>query len=98
MRVLVDANVLLEVLTDDPQWFDWSSRQLDACAAEAEGSIRSWRPLVLPLAYPGHKGEGEGEGGVRTGFAFSHARRAHPFGGKPEVGVVRDPVYPGAKP
>lgn len=35
-RVLVDANVLLDVLTDDPQWYDWSARQLDACAAEAE--------------------------------------------------------------
>ncbi len=35
-RVLVDANVLLDVLTDDPQWYDWSAGQLDACAAEAE--------------------------------------------------------------
>ena len=35
-RVLVDANVLLDVLTDDPQWYGWSAAQLDACAAEAE--------------------------------------------------------------
>lgn len=35
-RVLVDANVLLDVLTDDPEWYAWSSAQLDACAAEAE--------------------------------------------------------------
>lgn len=35
-RVLVDANVLLDVLTDDPQWHDWSAMQLDACAASAE--------------------------------------------------------------
>jgi len=35
-RVLVDANVLLDVLTADAQWFDWSAAQLDACAADAE--------------------------------------------------------------
>jgi len=27
--VLVDSNVLLDVLTDDPQWADWSSEQLE---------------------------------------------------------------------
>lgn len=35
-RVLVDANVLLDVLTDDAQWVDWSAAQLDACAKHAE--------------------------------------------------------------
>ena len=35
-RVLVDANVLLDVLTDDPQWYGWSAGQLDAWAANAE--------------------------------------------------------------
>ena len=35
-RVLVDANVLLDVLTDDPHWYEWSAAQLDACAAKAE--------------------------------------------------------------
>lgn len=42
-RVLVDANVLLDVLTDDAQWFDWSAAQLDACAAHAELCIN---PIV----------------------------------------------------
>ncbi len=35
-RVLVDANVLLDVLTDDPQWGAWSSEKLDDCAGESE--------------------------------------------------------------
>ena len=35
-RVLVDANVLLDVLTDDPRWYGWSAAQLDACAAASE--------------------------------------------------------------
>ena len=35
-RVLVDANVLLDVLTDDPDWYAWSATQLDACASRAD--------------------------------------------------------------
>ncbi len=35
-RVLVDANVLLDVLTEDPQWYAWSAQQLDTCAAQAK--------------------------------------------------------------
>jgi len=35
-RVLVDANVLLDVLTNDPHWYEWSAAQLDACSAKAE--------------------------------------------------------------
>jgi predicted nucleic acid-binding protein len=35
-RVLVDANVLLDVLTDDPTWYAWSAERLDACAAAGD--------------------------------------------------------------
>ncbi|MBW6454903.1 MAG: type II toxin-antitoxin system VapC family toxin [Trueperaceae bacterium] len=42
-RVLVDANVLLDVLTDDPKWYAWSAERLDACAAKAELCIN---PIV----------------------------------------------------
>lgn len=35
-RVLVDANVLLDVLTDDARWGAWSAERLDACAAQGE--------------------------------------------------------------
>ena len=30
--VLVDSNVLLDVLGEDPQWFEWSSHALARCA------------------------------------------------------------------
>lgn len=30
--ILVDTNVLLDVVTDDPQWAEWSQYQLDAAA------------------------------------------------------------------
>ena len=29
---LIDTNVLLDLVTDDPTWVDWSIRQLDAAA------------------------------------------------------------------
>ena len=29
-RTIVDSNVFLDILTDDPQWADWSDRQLAA--------------------------------------------------------------------
>lgn len=35
-RVLVDSNVLLDVLTDDPNWYEWSAGQLNQCAAHAD--------------------------------------------------------------
>ena len=34
--VLVDSNVLLDVLTEDPNWFAWSSDALARCADESE--------------------------------------------------------------
>ncbi len=33
--VLVDSNVLLDVLTDDPAWGEWSADALERCADEA---------------------------------------------------------------
>ena len=33
--VLVDSNVLLDVLTEDPKWFVWSSGALARCADES---------------------------------------------------------------
>jgi predicted nucleic acid-binding protein len=33
--VLVDSNVLLDVLTEDPRWFPWSSEALARCADES---------------------------------------------------------------
>lgn len=40
---LVDSNVLLDVLTEDPEWYDWSSRTL---ARAAERSVLVINPLV----------------------------------------------------
>lgn len=34
MNTLVDSNVLLDVLTEDPQWFAWSAEQLERWSNE----------------------------------------------------------------
>jgi predicted nucleic acid-binding protein len=41
--VLVDSNVLLDLLTTDPRWFDWSAAALAASADEASLAIN---PIV----------------------------------------------------
>ncbi len=37
--VLVDSNVLIDVLVEDPRWFEWSSAQLAAVVDEAHAVI-----------------------------------------------------------
>jgi predicted nucleic acid-binding protein len=41
--VLVDSNVLLDVLTEDPVWFDWSSSALEE---HAETSVLMINPII----------------------------------------------------
>ena len=44
MAVLVDSNVILDVVTEDPKWFSWSSRALGECAER--------EPLLIdPIIY-----------------------------------------------
>lgn len=35
-QILVDSNVLLDVLTEDAVWFDWSAHNLEECGARAQ--------------------------------------------------------------
>ena len=43
MTVLVDSNVLLDVFTRDPVWFDWSSQQLER---RAEHDVLAINPII----------------------------------------------------
>lgn len=38
-QVLVDSNVLLDVLTEDRSWFEWSAQALERCATGAQPCI-----------------------------------------------------------
>ncbi len=40
-RVLVDTNVLLDVLTEDAQWYEWSAGRLAECADAGELCINA---------------------------------------------------------
>jgi predicted nucleic acid-binding protein len=35
MAVLVDSNVLLDIATEDPSWFEWSAQALERAAEES---------------------------------------------------------------
>ncbi|MEH2184199.1 type II toxin-antitoxin system VapC family toxin [Nostoc sp.] len=39
MTVLVDSNVILDILTNDPNWFDWSALQLTTYARQDQLAI-----------------------------------------------------------
>lgn len=39
--VLIDTNVLLDVVTNDPQWADWSQRRLEATALKDQLAINA---------------------------------------------------------
>ena len=38
---LVDSNVLLDIATNDPAWFDWSSQALESVANESPLAINA---------------------------------------------------------
>jgi predicted nucleic acid-binding protein len=42
-RVLVDSNVLIDVIEDDPRWAEWSVQQLEPLVAAGRGVIN---PLI----------------------------------------------------
>lgn len=44
MSVLVDSNVLIDVLSEDPRWFDWS-------AAALAGAVERFRLCINPIIY-----------------------------------------------
>jgi predicted nucleic acid-binding protein len=43
MPTLVDSNVLLDVLTDDPRWYAWSA---DALATQADRDLLAVNPII----------------------------------------------------
>ena len=52
MATLVDSNVLLDILTEDAEWFGWSSRAL---AVEADRHIIAINPIIYAEVSVGFK-------------------------------------------
>jgi hypothetical protein len=42
--VLIDSNILLDVMTEDPSWFSWSAESLERAA-------NSFRLVINPIIY-----------------------------------------------
>ena len=53
--VLVDANVLLDLLTDDPKWADWSQEAIARSAAEG----LAINPMIYAEVAPAYRSEDE---------------------------------------
>ncbi len=49
--ILVDTNVILDVVEDDPRWAEWSQRQLDAAALNDTLAINQVIYAELSMAY-----------------------------------------------
>jgi predicted nucleic acid-binding protein len=85
---LVDSNVLLDIFTEDPEWFPWSSEELERRADEsvlvinpiiyAEVSVRFARIEELEEALPRARFRRDvlpWEAGFLAGKCFLHYRR-----------------------
>jgi predicted nucleic acid-binding protein len=49
--ILVDTNVLLDLVTDDPRWADWSQQQLDLASAHDQLAINDVVYAELSIGY-----------------------------------------------
>ena len=49
--VLVDTNVLLDIVQDDPDWGDWAQRQLEAASLRGPLAINAVIYAELSMAY-----------------------------------------------
>ncbi len=50
--ILVDTNVLLDLVTDDPLWAAWSQQQLDLASAQDQLAINDITYAELSIGYP----------------------------------------------
>ena len=51
--ILVDSNVLIDVLTDDPVWEEWSSEQLTRLGNTRQLAINPLIFAEIAMAYTG---------------------------------------------
>ena len=86
---LVDSNVLIDLLTEDEKWLDWSAASLEECAEEGElfinpiiyaeisplfDSIEAMDDVISPDYF--RRANLPWEAGFLAGMAFVHYRSA----------------------
>jgi predicted nucleic acid-binding protein len=52
MTVLVDSNIILDILTNDPNWYDWSSQQLTAYHQQEQLAINPIIYAEIATGFP----------------------------------------------
>jgi predicted nucleic acid-binding protein len=67
--ILVDTNVLVDLINDDPTWADWSQRQLDNARLRDDLAIND---IIFAELSAGFASIGEVEDFIRDG-GFTHA-------------------------
>jgi len=65
IEVLVDSNILLDILTDDPRWADWSAQQIQDLADQASLVIN---PLIYAEVSVGFERNEEVEEALPSAF------------------------------
>jgi hypothetical protein len=51
-EILVDSNIILDIVTEDPNWFDWSSKKLSEYAEKTKLNIN---PIIYAEVSIGFK-------------------------------------------
>jgi len=49
--VLVDSNIIIDIITEDPKWYDWSAETLSACAEKNSLYINSIIYAEVSVSY-----------------------------------------------
>jgi predicted nucleic acid-binding protein len=52
MTVLVDSNIILDILTNDPNWFSWSSQQLTTYARQDQLALNPIIYAEIAVGFP----------------------------------------------
>jgi predicted nucleic acid-binding protein len=52
MIILVDSNVILDILTNDPNWFDWSSQQITTYTHQNQLAINPIIYAEIAIGFP----------------------------------------------
>ena len=98
--ILVDTNVLLDLVTDDPVWGEWSQRQIRAAVATDElAMLERVRVTFVPTPRPASFLAGKAfqryraAGGIRTGVLPDFFLGAHSSGhGFPSPDARQEPL------
>ncbi len=78
-RFLVDINVIVDILTRDPEWFDAAAETLVRCASEGPLAINPIIYAELSVGFPRVEVLDSAAASASTGGAAAHGRAPCPI-------------------